>query len=287
MGDRGFVLITGASRGLGRSMALDLARSGFSVFAGVRGSGDGEDLMRAASGDLRPLLLDVTRAEHIAAAELEVRRATGDRGLGALVNNAAVYAVGPFEQTPIEDVENLFRINVLGLVAVTQSFLPLLRQARGRIVNISSINGRLSIPFTSFYSASKFAVEALSDALRIELSRWGIAVSVVEPGAIRTDIRARGVLSWAQSRDPLAPAAQELYASQFASLRDLVAQIDQGAADHQYVVDAVRQALTAESPQPRYPAGPDAAQWLAMAALEDRERDVAFEKLFARSSNAV
>jgi len=280
MADRGFVLVTGASRGLGRSVALDLARQGFSVFAGVRRSVDGDDLVQAASGDVRPLLLDVTSAETIAAAEAEACRATAGGGLLGLVNNAAVYLLGPFEQTPLAAVDALFRVNVLGVVAVTQRFLPMLRQARGRIVNISSVNGRLSIPFCSFYSASKFAVEALSDALRTELQPWGINVSVVEPGTTNTDIRSRAALQWTECRGALGPDERALYERTYVSVRDLVPQVDAGAADHCHVVEAVRHALTAESPHTRYLAGPDTGQLMEMAALADRERDAAFAKMY-------
>lgn len=281
MADRGFVLVTGASRGLGRSMALELARDGFSVFAGVRRSVDGEDLLRAASGEVRPLLLDVTSVEHIAAAEAEVRRATAGRGLAGLVNNAAVFLLGPFEQTPLAEIEALFRVNVMGVVAVTQRFLPLLRQARGRIVNISSANGKLSFPFVSFYSASKFALEALSDALRVELQPWNIEVSVVEPGVTRTDIRSRGALRWAECHDSLGPDERILYEKSYLNLQNLTPQIDEGAADHHFVVEAVHHALTADSPKTRYLAGPDTSQWMEMAALPDRERDAAFAKMFS------
>jgi NAD(P)-dependent dehydrogenase (short-subunit alcohol dehydrogenase family) len=279
MAERGFVLVTGASRGLGRSLALELAASGFSVFAGVRGTEDGDALRSSSSGDLRPVLLDVTSSEDITSAEAAVRHAIAGGKLTGLVNNAATYLQGPFEQTSEEDVASLFRVNVLGLVAVTQRFVPLLRHSRGRIVNISSANGKLCVPFTSFYSASKFAVEALSDALRFELCPWGIHVAVVEPGATQTDIRARGVEKWTADRASLAPAAAGLYAEPYAVLQHIMARVDEGAADHSHFVEAVVHALVAESPQTRYLAGPDMAQWMAMAALDDRERDAAWAAL--------
>jgi NAD(P)-dependent dehydrogenase (short-subunit alcohol dehydrogenase family) len=283
MADRGFVLVTGASRGIGRSVALELARQGFSVFSGVRRAVDGEDLLRAASGDVRPLLLDVTNAESITAAEVEVRRATTGGKLSGLVNNAAVALFGPFEQTPLAAIDALFRVNVMGVVAVTQRFLPLLRQSLGRIVNISSVNGKLSFPFSSFYSASKFALEALSDALRAELLPWDINVSVVEPGTTRTDIRSQAALNWTECRGSLGPDERALYERAYMSLRDLLPQVDSGAADHLHVVEAVHHALTAESPNTRYLVGPDTQQWMETAALPDRERDAAFLKMFGIS----
>ena len=280
MNDR-FVVVTGASRGLGRSVALELARRGFSVFAGVRRPEDGKDLADAASGVVRPILLDVSSGESIAAAAAEVQRTTSGNGLIGLVNNAAVFLLGPFEQTPVDVIDNLFRVNVLGVISTTQRFLPLLRQARGRIVNISSVNGRLSFPFTSFYSASKFALEALSDSLRVELQPWGISVSVIEPGATRTDMRSRGVFQWAECRASLAPEESALYEAPYTKLRQLVAQVGPTAADHDHVVQAVHDALTAETPRTRYLAGPDAAEFMRMAALPDLERDADLARMLA------
>ena len=281
MGEHGSVLVTGASRGLGRSVALALAGQGYVVFAGVRQRGDGDALVKAApAGDLRPLILDVSNAESIAAAEIEVRRVTAGKGLAGLINNAARFLVGPFEQTPLAPIEELFRVNVLGVIAVTQHFLPLLRQGRGRVVNISSINGKLSVPFCSFYSASKFAVEALSDGLRAELQPWGIDVSVVQPGTTQTDIRALGAAAWRESHESLAHSERVLYEGPFAKLQSLISQADSGAADHHYVVDAVLDALTAHRPATRYLAGPDTPQWMEMASLPDRDRDAAFAQMF-------
>ncbi len=281
MGEHGTVLVTGASRGLGRSVALALASQGFAVFAGVRQLMDGDALVQAAAAaDLRPLMLDVTNPESIAAAEREVRRATADAGLTGLINNAARFLLGPFEQTPLASIEELFRVNVLGVIAVTQHFLPLLRQGRGRIVNISSVNGKLSFPFCSFYSASKFALEALSDALRAEVQPWGIDVSVVEPGTTQTDIRALGAAAWSEYHESLAPNERVLYEGPYTRLQNLISQVDSDAADHHYVVEAVRDALTAQSPATRYLAGPDTPQWIEMASLPDRDRDAAFAQMF-------
>lgn len=281
MGDHGTVLVTGASRGLGRSVALALASQGFAVFAGVRQLKDGDALVETAgSGELRPLMLDVSNPESIAAAEREVRTVTADAGLTGLINNAALFLLGPFEQTPLASIEELFRVNVLGVVAVTQQFLPLLRKGRGRVVNISSVNGRVSVPFCSFYSASKFALEALSDALRAEVKQWGIDVSVVEPGTMQTDIRAQGTVAWTEYHESLPPKDRHLYEGPFTRLRGLISQADAGAANHHYVIEAVRDALTAQVPATRYLAGPDAPQWIEMASLPDRDRDAAFARMF-------
>ena len=281
------VLVTGASRGLGRTMALDLAGRGYTVYAGVRRHEDGSALVAAGGDNVRPLILDVTSPHSIEGALAEVRRQQDGGNLSGLVNNAAVFLLGPLEQTPLEAVEHLLRVNVTGVVAVTQAFLPLLRGAKGRIVNVSSVNGRLSFPFCSFYSASKFAIEAISDALRVELSPWGIEVSVVEPGVTRTDIRAEGARAWAESHGRLAPEKQEFYAAPFATFQAVLPQFDSGAADHHYVAEAVYRALTEHPPATRYLAGPDTEQWLRMASLPDRERDREFSAMFTQQIDAV
>jgi NAD(P)-dependent dehydrogenase (short-subunit alcohol dehydrogenase family) len=278
---RRFVLITGSSRGLGRSLALALAQRGFSVLAGVRRRQDGDELRAVAGGELTPVILDVASAESFAMARAEVERLTTRHGLDGLINNAGVAWFGPLEQTPIEVIDRVFRVNVSGVIAAIQCFLPLVRQAKGRIVNISSINGRLSFPFASIYNASKFALEALSDSLRVELAPWGIRVAVVEPGATRTDIRDLAVRAWAESRASLPPDQCALYAMPFAKMSQLIAQLDSTAADHAAVVEAVYDGLTSDVPRARYLAGEDTVQLMQLAALPDAERDAAFLGMFS------
>jgi NAD(P)-dependent dehydrogenase (short-subunit alcohol dehydrogenase family) len=262
-------------------MALALAQRGFSVLAGVRRRQDGDDLLVAAGGELTPVIFDVASDESLAMARTEVERLTGGHGLAGLVNNAGLASFGPLEQTPIDVIDRILRVNVSGVIATIQCFLPLVRQARGRIVNISSINGRLSFPFAAIYSASKFALEALSDSLRVELAPWGIRVAVVEPGATRTDIRDLAVRAWADGRASLAPDKRALYETPFAKLTQLVAQLDSTAADHAAVVEAVYDGLTSDVPRARYLAGEDTVQLRQLAALPDTERDAAFLGMFS------
>jgi NAD(P)-dependent dehydrogenase (short-subunit alcohol dehydrogenase family) len=262
-------------------MALALAQRGFSVLAGVRRRQDGDELRAVAGGELTPVILDVASAESIAMARAEVERLTTGHGLDGLVNNAGVAWFGPLEQTPIEVIDRVFRVNVLGVIATIQCFLPLVRQARGRIVNISSINGKLSFPFSSIYNASKFALEALSDSLRVELAPWGIRVAVVEPGATQTDIRDLAVRAWAESRASLVPDQSALYETPFAKMGQLIAQLDSTAADHAAVVDAVYDGLTSDVRRARYLAGEDTVQLMQLAALPDAERDAAFLGMFS------
>lgn len=188
---RSFV-ITGASTGIGRSAALHLDRLGHRVIAGVRNPGDGDALRTSASERLTPVVLDVTDADDIAQAVQVVDDALGGGPLDGLVNNAGISLGGPLEFLDIDRLRLQLEVNVVGLVAVTQALLPLLRRGPGRIVNIGSIGGRVTSPFMGPYCASKYAVEALSDALRMELGPWGIHVSVVEPGPVHSPIWDKG-----------------------------------------------------------------------------------------------
>ena len=177
-------------------------RRGFRVFAGVRSPSAAEKLRAKASSRLTAVTIDVTDIASIAAAVDRVAAAVGDTGLAGLVNNAGIVVPGPLEAVPIDALRRQLEVNVIGQVAVTQAFLPLLRKARGRVVNMSSINGGLSIPCLGPYAASKWALEAINDALRQELRRFGIRVSSVVPGAISTPI-------WEKS----SAAAEELAAT--------------------------------------------------------------------------
>jgi NAD(P)-dependent dehydrogenase (short-subunit alcohol dehydrogenase family) len=274
------VVVTGASRGLGRSMALDLSARGFRVFAGVRRAADADRLKGEGLERLRPLMLDVTDAGTIESAAEEVADATGGRGIFGLVNNAGIGVFGPVEQTLIAAAEEMLRVNVVGALAVTQQFLAQLREGKGRIVNISSVNGQFSVPFTGVYSASKFALEAISDALRVELKPWGITVSLVQPGAMDTDIRFVAMQGWGEQRAGLSPAERDLYKDMYEKLQTMVDTVQETAAPHEHVTDAVLDALTAPSPKTRYQAGPDWEQWAPLLALPDEELDEAFLKMF-------
>lgn len=267
-----FVLVTGASRGLGRDMALHLAASGFQVLAGVRQAADGERLA-VAGGGVRPTVLDVTDAAGIRSVAKWVEQTVGEAGLAGLVNNAGIASFGPLEQEPMADFERTFRVNVFGVQALTQALLPSLRRARGRVVNVSSGNGKMVMPFTGSYCASKFALEAMSDALRMELAPWGMHVVVVEPGAMATDIRVRGVEAWADRHAALPAAERPLYAKALAAVTAAIRGGEATAGPASEVSAAVHEALTAPAPRTRYPVGPYMDQLEQFAAMPDRERD--------------
>ncbi|MEU6541673.1 SDR family oxidoreductase, partial [Streptomyces sp. NPDC047000] len=184
------VIVTGASTGMGAATAREMARRGFHVLAGVRRDSDGKALLAAG---IEPVILDITDQDHIKAL---VARVDGDpqgRALRALVNNAGLPMAGPVEAVPLEEWRRLFEVNVFGQVALIQALLPALVRSKGRIVNISSLNGKVSMAGYGAYAASKFAMEAVSDALRNELAPHGVQVVIVEPGGVQTEMAGTGL----------------------------------------------------------------------------------------------
>src|SRR5262245_9855528 len=273
-------LVTGASSGIGRATALLLDRSGFHVFAGVRKSEHGEALRRQASERLTPILLDVTDPRSIDAAARSVADKLGGRALAGLVNNAGIDIAGPLETSSLVEVRSQFEVNVIGLLAVTQAFLPLLRQSRGRIVNIGSVLGRLAIPFMGAYSASKFALEGLTDAFRIELRPWGIHVSLIEPGPVATPLWSKPHLL-AGMNEGRVDAAGKLYAAANAAANAAFTKFGQTGISPDRVATKVFEALTTPNPKPRYLVGRDAKALSLLAALiPDRIRDTMLIKQF-------
>lgn len=268
------VVITGASTGIGAACALHLDKLGLRVFAGVRRQADAEALKAAASPRLTAIALDVADALSVSTAASAVAGAVGAAGLDGLVNNAGVVVTGPVEFLPLPELRRQLEINVVGQVAVTQAFLSLIRAARGRIVNMGSIAGRLATPFSGAYSASKFALEALTDALRLELAPWGISVSIIEPGAVATPIWEKGRKSGEAMLAAAAPEALVLYAEAIEAFKKTSEHAAKNAADPLDVARAVEHALTAAKPKTRYVIGNRARIGAAMAMLvPDRMRD--------------
>lgn len=268
------VVVTGASTGIGRACALHLDRLGWRVFAGVRREVDGRDLQEHATGPLTPLLFDVTDVGQVTAAAAEVRTAVGEAGLDGLVNNAGIVVPGPLEFLPLEEFRRQLEVNVTGQVAVTQAFLSLIRAAQGRIVNIGSSNGYLSIPLLAPYCVSKFAMEAISDALRMELRPWGIHVALVEPGSIDTPIWERTQRFGEDLRARMPAEAETLYGAAVDALEKGAQKSAAAAIPPEAVARAVGHALTARRPRTRYPVGKDAkAVKLLVRVLPDRARD--------------
>lgn len=268
------VVITGASTGIGRVCALHLDQLGLRVFAGVRKMVDADALKREASPQLTPIYIDMQDEGSIKAAAAVVTTALGGMRLAGLVNNAGVAWGGPLEFLPVATWRTQLEINVVGQIGVTQAFLPLLRQGRGRIVNMSSISGRVATPFFGPYAVSKFALEAITDALRLELAPWEIEVIAVEPGAVATPIWDKSLAKADRLVEALPPRGKRLYGSALAKLRESVQRTAQGGIPPEKVAEAVAHALLSKRPKTRYLVGLDAKLaarlvWL----LPDRWRD--------------
>lgn len=267
-------MVTGASTGIGEVCALHLDKLEFRVFAGVRKEADGDVLRRKASERLMPVLMDVTDAASIASAAQRVGAVVGEAGLAGLVNNAGVVVSGPLEFLPIAELRKQFEVNVIGQIAVTQAFLPLLRKGHGGIVNMGSIAGKVATPFFGPYAASKFAMEALTDALRMELRPWGISVSIVEPGAIATPIWEKSRRAAEEIVRNLPAEAHDLYDRALIAVREIADRGGKAAIPADSVARAVAHALTAKKPKSRYLVGSDAKFLAALAKfVPDRLRD--------------
>jgi NAD(P)-dependent dehydrogenase (short-subunit alcohol dehydrogenase family) len=249
------VVITGASSGIGRAAAAELVRAGFRVFAGVRRAADAEAL-RAELGDaLLPLTLDVTDAARIAAAVAAVTAEVGDRGLDGLVNNAGIGVSMPVEDAPLEVLRQQFEVNVFGQIAVTQAFLPLIRRARGRVVNTGSVGSYVTIPFGGLLCASKAALRSLNDALRLELHPFGIHVAIVEPGAMYTPGVEKTLGDVEETIRRLPPAGAARYGAMLREFtRRSYARERQGSPPA-VAARAILHALTDDPPRIHYPAG--------------------------------
>lgn len=268
------IVITGASTGIGKACALDLDKRGFRVFAGVRKEADGAALKQEASARLVPIFLDVTDAESIAAAVATVTAAVGTAGLAGLVNNAGIAVAGPLEFLPIAELRKQLEVNVVGQMAVTQAFLPLLRQGHGRIVNIGSVGGKIATPLLGPYAASKFAMEAITDTLRIELAPWGIAVAIVEPTSIATPIWEKSLAAGDAIASTLPEQAHDWYGRAIAVTRSRASQLGKAGVPASQVAKVVAHALTAQHPKTRYAVGRGARAAVLLArVLPDRLRD--------------
>jgi NAD(P)-dependent dehydrogenase (short-subunit alcohol dehydrogenase family) len=264
------VLISGASSGIGRACALHMDKLGWRVFAGVRKEPDARVLKEAASTRLVPLFLDVTEPGSIADALATVRKALGPAGLSGLVNNAGIALGGPVEFLDLDDVRKGFDVNVFGAIALTQACLPLLRAARGHIVNISSISGLVALPFVAPYAASKYALEAFSDSLRVELRPWGLPVSLVELGAVDTPIWNKGqvILQGIVGRAP--EGALSRYEP---VMQALSGRIRPHGAPPEKIARVIAKALTASRPRTRYRADLEAKLMALFRLMPDRLRD--------------
>jgi NAD(P)-dependent dehydrogenase (short-subunit alcohol dehydrogenase family) len=259
------VVVTGASSGIGLACAVRLAASGWRVLGGVRTPRDAESLRGQG---IEPLELDVTDAAQVASAA----DAVGTR-LDGLVDNAGIAIAAPLELVPLDELRRQLEVNVVGQVAVTQALLPALRRARGRIVLMGSIGGRSALPFLGPYAASKHALEAIADVLRVELRPWGMHVAIIEPASIATAIWRKGAERADELSRGVAPEAAALYADRVAAFRSVALARGPGA-DPAAVAKTVEHALTASRPKARYLVGRDAhlRSWVERLPTPLRDR---------------
>ncbi len=257
---------------------MRLSRDGWQVLAGVRTSADGARLSEEGAGRIEPVELDVTEPASIAG----LSERLGESALAALINNAGIAVSLPVELLPLDELRRQLEVNLVGHVAVTQAVLRNLRRAHGRIVNIGSIAGRSALPFLGAYAASKHALEAVTDALRIELHPFGIEVVIVEPGTIATPIWRKGAETFERIAPGLSPEVTALYRERMASFRKQAAAAGRRGEPADEVAKAVEQALTAPHPRTRYLVGRDARRRAIVERLPDRLRDRVYERALFR-----
>jgi NAD(P)-dependent dehydrogenase (short-subunit alcohol dehydrogenase family) len=267
---RGAVVVTGASSGIGQAAVELLAREGFVAFAGVRNDADAARV-GALHANVRPLRLDVTDRASIDAAVEAV--AASELPLRGVVNNAGVAIAGPLEFLPVDALRRQFEINLFGALEVSQAFLPQLRVSRGRLIFVGSISGRLAVPFIAPYSASKFALRALTDALRVELAPAGIAVALLEPSSVQTPIWQKGRDSREALLAMLPAKAMEYYGPQVEAVFAATQHEERIAIPVERVSAAILHALTARKPRLRYLLGRGARLGSVVALLPPALRD--------------
>jgi NAD(P)-dependent dehydrogenase (short-subunit alcohol dehydrogenase family) len=265
--DRGFVLITGARSGIGRATALHLDSLGYRVIATDLPGTDAGSLAREGSDRMNAFDLDVTDSASIEAAAAQTAELTGGRGLHGLVNNAGIAVGGPLEVLPLDDVRLQFEVNTFGPLAVTNALLPELRKGPGRVVNVTSLSGRIGAPFVGAYSASKHALEGISAALRIELRPWGIPVSTIEPGFMKTGIYNASQLRFEKFREGLREGALDNYAEILERQPENLKELERRALSPTRVAKKIAKALAADTPKARYLVGPDAWALVALHTL--------------------
>lgn len=263
------VVVTGASTGLGRATARELARCGFHVLAGVRRETDA-----VAAPGIEPVLLDITRPEQVEALAARI----GNRSVHALVNNAGIQVNAPVETLPLDQWRHVFEVNLFGHIAVTQALLPVLRN--GRVVNISSVGGKVAMPTYGAYAGAKFALEAVSDALR----REGVQVVVIEPGGVRTEMARRGIATANTLAADMTPEQNARYGRLIRTINELMASGTEAGVTAEAAAQVVAKAVTTRRPRTRYTIGRDAALITRLSrVLPDRALDRVIAALLNRT----
>ena len=274
------IFITGASGGIGTACTLALARSGFRVFAGVRQLEDGEALKQIAPERVTPIAIDVTDTATIDSAKSKVEKEIGGQSLYGLVNNAGILVSAPMEYLPLENFRHQLEVNVIGQVAVMQAFLPAIRNARGRIVNISSVSGFVAFPFTGAYCASKFALEAITDSLRMELQPWRISVIAIEPPFVKTPIWDKAVKNSEHIHRNISETCEQLYGTALRKKQSKALEEVEHAICADRVAKTLIRAFSDRVPKTRYLVGKDAYLSKIASVLPDRLRERLIRQYF-------
>jgi NAD(P)-dependent dehydrogenase (short-subunit alcohol dehydrogenase family) len=282
-------VVTGTSTGIGAATARELARRGFHVLAGVR---RGQDADAIRGPGIEPVIIDVTNPDHIAALATRVREDPQGRALRALVNNAAIQANVPIEAFAIDEWRRMFEVNLFGQVAVTQELLPALIDSSGRVVNISSVGGKVAMATYGPYAATKFAIEAVSDSLRRELAPHGVGVVVVEPGAVRTEMLGRAIATARETMSAMTPEQSQRYGVLVAAVNAQALSSTESGLPAEAAAKVIARAVTARRPRTRYTVGRDAAMITRLVRfLPDRALDrvlaAALRPHFPRESQAA
>ena len=264
------VLITGASTGIGHATALYLDKAGYKVYASVRKEGDKQKLIRAASSNLTPVMMDVCDEEAVNKAYQQIKTETEGYTF-SLVNNAGVSLNGPLEILPFSDIKMLLNVNVCGLLSVTKTFLPIIRNSKGRIVNISSGHGLLAIPDKSVYAASKFAVQAISDSLRVELKPFGVKVSNIVVGKINTNVLDKILDERKKMIEQAEPETAKLYSTQMEYFDREVKNLP--GIEAVEVAKVIAVSIGTAKPKAQYLVGPGAKKMKMLARFPRAMRD--------------
>ncbi|HAO36920.1 MULTISPECIES: SDR family oxidoreductase [unclassified Hyphomonas] len=276
------VVITGASTGIGEATALYLAKHGWRVYAGVRKQSDADALSASSEGDIRPLILDVTRQEHLETAVRTVSETLKGETLTGLVNNAGIANMGPLAIQPLDDFKAHFEVNVFGLLRASQAFAPLLGMdktrtgAPGRIVNITSVGGRISAPFLGAYTATKHAVEAMTDTLRRELVIFGIDAIAVGPGSVKTPIWDK-----AEEANSDGPYSGSAWSDALKQFEQVMLKGGRDGLPPEQIAKVIEIALEDATPRARYSPVPNKlTNWYIPTLLPKRVLDGVFRKRF-------
>jgi NAD(P)-dependent dehydrogenase (short-subunit alcohol dehydrogenase family) len=268
---REIVVVTGTSTGIGAATARELARRGFHVLAGVR---RGQDADAIRGPGIEPVIVDVTDQDHVAALAARVHQDPQGRTLRALVNNAAIQANVPIEAFAIDEWRRMFEVNLFGQVAVTQALLPALIDGSGRVVNISSVGGKVAMATYGPYAATKFAIEAVSDSLRRELAPHGVGVIVVEPGAVRTEMLGRAIATAKETMSAMTPEQTKRYGALVQAVNAQAVSSTESGLPADAAAMVIAKAVTARRPRTRYTVGRDAAMITRLVrVLPDRALD--------------